>query len=179
MSKILNIIELGNKILRTKAKVVSASEIKTKEFQNFCNNLIATCDAKKGVGIAAPQVGVLHRVFIVWSKPSKRYKKAPKMEPLVVINPILKFLGTKKEKSFEGCLSIPGIRGLVSRYKKIEVSYITRDGENRKERYKDFVARIFQHEFDHLNGVVFLDRVDPKDLVTEKEYQKIIKSSRS
>lgn len=83
------------------------------------------------------------RVFIVWSKPSKRYKKAPKMEPLVIINPILKFLSKKTEKSFEGCLSIPGIRGLVPRYKKIEVSYTTRNGENKKEKYTDFVARTF------------------------------------
>ncbi len=175
MAKILKIIELGNPILRTKAKVVSRQEIKTKKFQNFCNNLIATCEEKNGVGIAAPQVGISQRVFVVWSKPSKRYKHAPKMDPLIVINPILKFLGTKKEKRFEGCLSIPGIRGLVSRYKEIEVSYTTRDGEKRKEKYTDFVARIFQHEFDHLNGVVFLDRTNSKDLITEAEYQKIIK----
>jgi peptide deformylase len=97
------------------------------------------------------------------------------MEPLVVINPELKFLNKKQEKSWEGCLSIPGIRGLVPRYKEIEIAYITRTGEKKKEKYTDFVAQIFQHEFDHLNGVVFLDRTNPKDLVTEAEYQKIIK----
>lgn len=175
MTKILKVIELGNPILRSKAKVVVLSEIKSKSFQNFCDNLIATCEAHFGVGIAAPQVGVSQRVFVVWSKSSKRYKTAPKMKPLVVINPKLRFLNKKQEKSWEGCLSIPGIRGLVTRYKDIEVTYTTRIGENKTEVYKDFVARIFQHEFDHINGVVFLDRANPKDLVTEVEYKKIIK----
>lgn len=175
MSKILKVIELGNPILRTKAKAVSVVEIKTRKFQNFCDNLITTCESKNGVGIAAPQVGVSKRVFVVWSKPSKRYKTAPKMEPLVVINPKLRFLKKRQEKSWEGCLSIPGIRGLVTRYKDIEVAYTTRTGEKKKEKYTDFVARIFQHEFDHLNGVVFLDLTNPKDLVTEAEYKKIIK----
>ena len=175
MTKILKVVELGNPILRSKAKTVALSAIKSKNFQNFCDNLIATCEAKSGVGIAAPQVGISKRVFVVWSKPSKRYKTAPKMEPLVVINPELKFLNKKQEKSWEGCLSISGIRGLVSRYKEIEIAYTTRTGEKKKEKYTDFVARIFQHEFDHLNGVVFLDRTNPKDLVTEAEYKKIIK----
>lgn len=178
MTKILKVIELGNPILRSKAKVVALSEIKSKSFQNFCDNLIATCEARFGVGIAAPQVGVSKRVFVVWSRPNKRYKTAPKMEPLIIINPELKFLNKKQEKSWEGCLSIPGIRGLVPRYKEIEITYTTRTGEKKKEKYTDFVARIFQHEFDHLNGVVFLDRVDPKDLITEKEYQKLFKKKK-
>jgi peptide deformylase len=176
--KPLKVIELGNPILRAKAKSVSVSEIKSKAFQNFCKKLIAICEAKKGVGIAAPQVGVLKRVFIVWSKPSKRYKHASKMEPLVVINPKLSFPKKNIEKGYEGCLSIPGIRGLVPRYKEVVVEYLNEKGEKKKEKYSEFVAKIFQHEGDHLDGIVFLDRTNPKDLITEAEYQKIVKKKR-
>ena len=91
MAKILKIRELGDPIIRKIAKKVSLKEIKSKNFQKFLADLIATCKAKDGVGIAAPQVGQRmwqsKRVFILWSRPSKRYKKAPKMKPLVVINP--------------------------------------------------------------------------------------------
>lgn len=179
MAKILKVVELGNPLLRAKAKTVSASEIKTKKFQNFCDNLIATCESNKGVGIASPQVGVSKKVFIVWSKPGKRYKTAPKMSPLVVINPTIKPLNKKQKKDWEGCLSIPGIRALVPRYTNIEVEYTTRDGKKVCEMYHDFVARIFQHENDHLDGKVFLDIVSSKDIVTEAEFKKIIKKRSS
>ncbi len=176
--KKLKVIELGNKVLRQKSKKVSRAEILSKKFQNFCDELIQTCKEKNGVGIAAPQVGVLKHVCIVWSRPNKRYKKIPKMEPEVVINPILIPLGKKQKKEFEGCLSIPGIRGLVPRYTKILVTYTNRKGEKCEAVCVDFVARIFQHEIDHLEGIVFLDRTNPKDLVTESEYQKIIKKKK-
>lgn len=178
MAKELKIIELGNPLLRAKAKSISKKEIKTKKFQNFCDKLIATCEVKKGVGIAAPQVGVSKRVFVVWSRPSKKRKMIPKMDPLIVINPELIFSSKKLVRDFEGCLSIPGVRAIVPRYKEIEVSYTTRDCTSVKEKYVDFVARIFQHEFDHIEGIVFIDRIDTKDLVTEKEYQRIKKASK-
>jgi peptide deformylase len=75
-------------------------------------------------------------------------------------------------KGWEGCLSVPGIRGLVPRYQAIEVEYIGRDGSQHRQELTDFVARIFQHELDHLNGIVFLDRVESTlDLISEKEFQ--------
>lgn len=173
--KKLRVIELGNKVLRQKSKKVSRAEILSQKFQNFCDELIQTCKEKNGVGIAAPQVGVSKRVCIVWSRPNKRYKKIPKMEPEVIINPVFVAQSKQMKKEFEGCLSIPGIRGLVPRSVKISIEYTNRKGEKRRSQYKDFVARIFQHEIDHLNGIVFLDRTNSKDLVTESEYQKIIK----
>ena len=172
--KQLKVIELGNPTLRVKAKEVSLKELGSKEFKKFAKDLVFACDKKNGMGIAAPQVGVSKRVFVVWSSPNKRYKKAPKMEPLVVVNPKITKFSKAEKKDFEGCLSIPGIRGLVKRSKEIEIEFLNIEGEKRKEKFNDFVARIFQHEYDHLNGIVFLDRSDPKDLLTEKEYKKII-----
>ena len=90
-----------------------------------------------------------------------------------MINPKLTAHSTEVIKGWEGCLSIPGIRGLVPRYQTIEVEYINRDGKAQKQELTDFVARIFQHEHDHLDGIVFLDRLEStQDIITEQEYQK-------
>lgn len=178
MAKKLKIVELGDKILRTKAKAVSITELKSNQFQDLIDNMIKTCDLSSGVGIAAPQVNEGLRVFILWSRSNKRYKKVPPLGPIAIINPKIVSTSKKVVKAYEGCLSIPGIRGLVPRHESIDVEFITREGEKLSLTLEDFPARIFQHEFDHLNGIVFLDRTDPRDLVTEKEYQKMLKKSK-
>ncbi len=179
MSKKLKIVELGDKILRTRAKVVSGKALKTKEFQNFIDDLIKTCDLSSGVGIAAPQVNEGLRVFILWSRTTKKRKNIPKLGPIAVINPKIVSASKRIIKSYEGCLSIPGIRGLVPRHKSIDVEFTTREGEKLRLTLEDFPARIFQHEYDHLNGIVFLDRTNPKDIVTEREYVRINQKSKS
>ena len=177
--KILKIRELGDPIIRKVAKDVSLVQIKSKKFQKFTKDLIATCSAKDGVGIAAPQVDdkmwQSKRVFIVWSRPGKRYKKVPEMEPLVIINPKIISSSKKILKDWEGCLSIPGIRGLVPRYASVEVEFLDIFGEKVFAKFSGFLARIFQHEFDHLNGVVFIDRADLKNIMTESEFNKKMK----
>jgi len=178
MSKKLKIVELGDKILRTKAKVVSMKELKTKKFQDLVDDMIKTCDLNEGVGIAAPQVNVGLRVFILWSRTTKKRKNIPTLGPIAIVNPKIISSSKKMVKGYEGCLSVPGIRGIVWRYKSIDVEFITREGEKLKITLEGFPARIFQHEYDHLNGIVFLDRTDPKSIVTEKEYQKILKSKK-
>ena len=175
MSKSLKIAELGSPYIRSVSRPIS--NIKDKKFQKFIDNLIKTCDVNNGVGIAAPQVAVGKRVFIVWSRPNKRYTKAPEMQPLAVINPKIIFTSSKMKKEWEGCLSIPGIRGNVKRPISIVAEFFTRDGKKITQKFSGFLARIFQHEFDHLNGIVFIDRTDPKDIVTEKEFKRIIKLS--
>lgn len=97
------------------------------------------------------------------------------MEPTAMINPRIISSSTETVKDWEGCLSIPGIRGLVPRNRAIEIEYTSRDGKLHRQELTDFVARIFQHEHDHLDGIVFLDRVEStKELMTEDEYQKQI-----
>jgi peptide deformylase len=97
------------------------------------------------------------------------------MEPTAMINPRIIAHSTEMVKGWEGCLSIPGIRGLVPRYQAVEVEYISQDGQLHRQELTDFVARIFQHEYDHLDGIVFLDRVEGiQDMMTEQEYQQRI-----
>ena len=99
------------------------------------------------------------------------------MEPAAMINPEILWMSDEKENGWEGCLSIPGLRGLVPRHRKIGVRYLTRKGEVVETEYADFLARVFQHEFDHVQGVVFLDRVESaQELMTEKEYLRSLQS---
>jgi peptide deformylase len=125
-----------------------------------------------GVGIAAPQVFESLAVFIVASRPNPRYPNAPDMAPEVIVNPEILGRSEQVEKGWEGCLSIPGIRGEVPRPDRIQVRYRTLDGETVEREFDGFVARVFQHELDHLHGIVFLDRLEStRDVVTEREFQ--------
>jgi peptide deformylase len=173
MAEILEIIQLGDPLLRTKAKLVE--DIQSQRFQKLIDNLVATVKQANGVGIAAPQVAESDRLFIVASRSTSRYPNAPEVAPTPMINPSILAHSTQIAKGWEGCLSIPGIRGLVPRYQAIEVEYTDRDGKLQKLELTDFVARIFQHEYDHLDGIVFLDRLEStQDIITEQEYQKRI-----
>ncbi len=167
-----NVVQLGSKILRTRSKTVRFPL--TSADKELIKDLKRICKAKDGVGIASPQVGVNKRIFIMWSKPNKRYPKAPDMgKPLVVINP--KIVSTPKKilKDWEGCLSIPGLRAMVPRHKNIEVEFQNEKGEKLEQTFSDFVARIFQHEFDHLEGILFIDRVRSTELFGEEEFKKV------
>ncbi|MGG6266742.1 peptide deformylase [Leptolyngbya sp. AN03gr2] len=173
MAEILDIIELGHPILREKAR--SIDNIKADRIQTLIDNLMATVQKANGVGIAAPQVAESYQLMIVASRPNLRYPNAPTMEPMPIINPKILAHSNETVKGWEGCLSIPGIRGNVPRYQAIELEFTDRFGKLQKMEMTDFVARIFQHEYDHFNGIVFVDRVEStRDLITEKEYQKII-----
>ena len=172
--KILEIAEMGNPVLRERA--VEVEDVRDPGVQHFIDDLIATGIDANGVGIAAPQVSVTKRIFIISSRPNVRYPDAPVMEPEAVINPEIISRSEETVKDWEGCLSIPGIRGLVPRHRWVEVSYVSREGNVVERRFSDFIARIFQHEYDHLNGVLFLDRIiSNTDLITEKEYVKLLR----
>ncbi len=172
MSNILQISEIGSPILRQKAAAIV--RIPGLDLDRSIDDLIATAIAANGVGIAAPQVGLSLRLFIVASRPSPRYPNAPMMEPTPMIDPHILDRSTELVSGWEGCLSVPGTRGLVPRHETIAVEYFTRDGERIQQELTGFIARIFQHEIDHLDGILFPDRVlDMTDLITEAEYLKI------
>ncbi|MBD1920021.1 peptide deformylase [Microcoleus sp. FACHB-831] len=173
MSEILQVSQLGNPVLRRQARPIQ--NVRDERIQKLIDDLIATAISANGVGIAAPQVSQSIRLFIVASRPSPRYPHAPTMEPTAMIDPKIVSHSAEIVKDWEGCLSIPGIRALVPRYQAIEVEYTSRDGELHRRELTDFVARIFQHEYDHLDGIVFLDRVENTgDMMTEQEYQQRI-----
>jgi peptide deformylase len=166
----MKIIELGNPILRKIALPVE--DIKNTKLQTLIDDLIATVRQADGVGIAAPQVARSYRAIVVASRPNPRYPDAPLMEPTAMINPVIVDRSSEQVKGWEGCLSVPGIRGFVPRHSAIEIEYLDRHGQICRQILTDFVARIFQHEYDHLEGLVFLDRVETtQDLMTESEYQ--------
>jgi peptide deformylase len=170
MTESLQIAQLGNPILRQQAQLVD--NVQDERIQQLIDALTATAVASNGVGIAAPQVSASYCLFIVASRPNQRYPNAPLMEPTAMINPRIIAHSFEIVKGWEGCLSIPGIRGLVPRYQAIEVEYTSRDGQLHRQELTDFVARIFQHEYDQLNGIVFLDRVEStQDMMSEQEYQ--------
>ena len=170
MTEPLPIIELGNPILHQPA--VQVEDFGDEHLQTLIDALLVTVHQSNGVGIAAPQVGVSCRLFIVASRPNLRYPHAPKMEPTVMINPTILNHSEQRIAGWEGCLSVPGLRGFIQRYHEIEVAYTDRAGRQHCQVLTDFVARIFQHELDHLDGKVFLDRIDnTQALMSEREFQ--------
>jgi peptide deformylase len=140
-------------------------------FQRFIEELIACGEDNMGVGIAAPQVGRNIRLFIMAPKPGPRYPDSPQIEPFAVLNPEILRLYGEVQKGWEGCLSVPGYRGLVPRYEFVDATWLDRHGNRQEATFGGFLARIFQHEFDHLEGVLYPSRMDPADpLLTLEEF---------
>lgn len=174
--RILRITRLGEPVLRKRLKPLRRPI--SAPVQRLIENMIVTMKKAKGVGIAANQVGVNQRIFIVAPEPSARYPHAPSMPPLAMINPKILSRSKRIQTDWEGCLSIPGIRAKVPRHYALEIEFTARDGQRQRAELSGFIARIFQHENDHINGHVYLDRVrDTRTFIVEQEYQKIIKKS--
>ena len=170
------IIELGEPTLRKKASKVS--DPTSAEIKHLVDGMLKSLKSAQGVGLAAPQVGISKRLFLVSPTGNQTPPYTHVDDTLVVINPIIKPLNNKTDYDWEGCLSIPGFRAQVKRYKSIELSYTNLMGDTCKEAYHDFTARIIQHEFDHLEGIVFLDRLkDLSTLMTDGYYMKWLKET--
>jgi peptide deformylase len=173
MTELRDIAQLGAKVLRQHAELVT--DVRSEETRLVIAALHATLANTQGVGIAAPQISESKQIIIVASRPTARYPSAPLMPATVMINPSFHALTEHKEKGWEGCLSIPSIRALVPRYTAIKIDYLDEHGTEQTAELHDFVARVFQHEFDHLQGKVFLDSVENnQDIVAESEYFKLI-----
>jgi len=168
MARIFQIAQLGHPVLRRVAEPVQEIDSSVRE---LVEDLFATSREANGAGIAAPQIHVSRRVFILSIRPTPRYPHAPTLEPTAVINPEILWVSDEREKDWEGCLSIPGIRGRVPRPTAIRVRYQGLDGVTVEREFNGFAARVFLHENDHLEGMTWLDHVeDNRDIVTEKEY---------
>lgn len=173
MTRVCEIAQLGDQVLRRKAETVS--DVHDADTLRIIEAMQSTLAGTSGVGIAAPQIKESKRIIIMASRPTLRYPSAPLMEPTVMINPGFQILSEIQEKDWEGCLSIPGIRALVPRYKEILIQYTDVQGSPVESKLNGFVARIFQHEFDHLEGKTYLDRVENNtDIFSESEFFKLI-----
>lgn len=164
------VLTLGHPVLRQVAQPVTS--VRDAQVQRLIERLLTTVGSANGVGIAAPQLGRSIQVLVVASRPNLRYPSAPTMAPTVLINPRMVAASDELDLGWEGCLSVPGVRGRVPRHRTVEVEYLDRQGQPQRQVWHGFVARIFQHEADHLAGRVFLDRVQSEtDLLSEEAYQ--------
>jgi len=164
-----SIVQLGNAILRQKA--VEVEHILAEECQHLISQMMLAVSQAGGVGIAAPQINHSVRIFIMCSKPNERYPDAPLMPPTAIINPEILHYSNDTVKDWEGCLSVPSMRGLVPRHDQIKVRYFDQQGHEHQKELTGFIARIFQHELDHLNGLTFIDQLEStKDLISEVEW---------
>lgn len=173
MTMMREIAQLGAKVLRQKAEAVA--DVHDGEIRQIIEAMLSTLASTQGVGIAAPQISESKRIIIIASRPTPRYPSAQLMEPTVMINPDFQVLSEIQEKGWEGCLSIPGVRALVPRYQEIMIQYTDQQGGLMESKLTGFVARIFQHEVDHLEGKSYLDRVENNtDIFAESEYIKLM-----
>lgn len=169
---ILKVARMGHPVLREVAKPVAASKIRTPEFQKFLDDMVETMREYDGVGLAAPQVHESIRVSVIqFEDDNPRYKGKGASGLHIFINPEVKILTKKTEGNWEGCLSVPGLRGYVERPNHLVVKYLDRDGEKCELEAEGFLAVVIQHEFDHLDGTLYIDRVSStKQLMYEEEF---------
>ena len=169
MGKILKIREVGDPVLNLVCKKVDVQNINNEILEDI-EDLKETLKFTGGFGIAGPQVGINKRIIVISIEKEKcSYKDCEDVPTTVMINPSWRKLSEEKESEFEGCLSVTTRRGKVERYKQIEVTYFNENGEKIVKKVSGFTARDIQHECDHLDGIIFLEKVTQKNGFATKE----------
>jgi len=174
------IIRMGHPTLRKPARSLDKRELRSPEIERLLVDMIDTLKDAGGIGLAAPQVDESIRLAIidVPGGPS-RYGEIPAMPLTVFANPRIEIVDPEAAGYWEGCLSVPGLRGYVERPQHARVTYQDLRGDTRQLELKGFLATVFQHEFDHLDGVLYIDRIkDPTKLVFEDEYVRYLAGAR-
>ena len=173
------IVEVGHPVLRECAREVSEEELRSDEVQRLIDDMVETMRAADGAGLAANQVAETLRIAVVEVRPGNpRYPYKAPIPLTVVVNPVIEPLDDEVERINEGCLSVPNLRGEVPRHMSIRLRYTDRDGEEHEEVRRGLTAGTFQHELDHLDGVLFLDRVDdPATLTTWDAYERFYRDT--
>ena len=159
---IREIHQIGHPVLAARAAEVDVDTIKSAEVQGWIDDMIDTMRDANGAGIAANQMGIPHRLFVIEVGDNPRYPYKPNIPLTVVINPEIRFLSDETFVSNEGCLSVPQMRGNVDRHVEIEVSYYDRDGQHQLQEVRGYSACTWQHECDHLDGVLFPHWINDK-----------------
>ena len=161
-----DIVTVGHPVLRERAREVTHDELAAADVQRLIDDLIDTMRHANGAGIAANQIGVPLRITTIEVNDNPRYPYKPRIPLTVVVNPVIQFLDDQVVDINEGCLSVPNLRGTVSRHVNVRVQYLDRDGSAHDEIKRGLTAGTFQHECDHLDGMLFLDRVtDPSSSI--------------
>lgn len=169
-AQLLEVIRLGHPVLRSVAEPVPEDWFGSGRLADLSLGMVRTMIEEEGVGLAAPQVAESLRLFSYWVPESD---DVPGTAPTVLVNPEIRPVGEEIEEGWEGCLSIPGLRGLVPRFRRIKVRARSVEGVPISLTADGFHARVIQHEFDHLDGVVFLDRMtSTQSLAFESEWER-------
>jgi peptide deformylase len=164
---------VGDPVLRERAREVTPEELRSPELQRLIDDMIETMRAAGGAGLAANQVGVLERVAVIEVRDNPRYPYKPPIPLTVIVNPVLTPVDDETFVVNEGCLSVPNLRGDLPRHVSVRVDYLDRGGEPHSDVRRGLTAGTFQHEVDHLEGVLFLDRVeDPTTFTTWEEFER-------
>ena len=156
---ILKVARLGHPVLRQQAEPVAPADIRSAHVQQLIDDMIETMHEYDGAGLAANQVHVPRRIAVIVVGKNPRYPDASEIPLTVVINPVVTPLTEETEDGWEGCLSVPDMRGVVPRYTGVRLECLDREGKAVDLVAKEFFARVLQHETDHLNGIVYVDRI--------------------
>jgi peptide deformylase len=156
---ILKVARIGHPVVRAAASPVPPADIASAGFQRLVDDMVATMHEYEGVGLAAPQVHVSLRVAVI-EVPASDERSRAAVPLTVLVNPVVTPLGDERVPAVEGCLSIPGLRGVVPRFARVRLEALDRDGRPFAAEASGFFARVIQHECDHLDGTVYLDRMD-------------------
>ena len=159
------IIKMGNPVLREVAKEFSVEEIGSAETKLLVEDMWDSMEAAGGIGLAAPQIGISKQLAVIrLQEKSNRYPDMVDSEDFIIFNPKITVLDKTEQGFWEGCLSIPGLRGFVERPRNIRVDYLDEDAKPKSIEIDEFLATVFQHEIDHLIGRLYVDRM--KDITT-------------
>jgi len=156
---ILKVARIGHPVVRTAAAPVPEAEIPSADFQRLVDEMVVTMHEYDGVGLAAPQVHVSLRVAVI-EVPASNARSEAAVPLTVLVNPVVTPLGDERVSGGEGCLSVPGLRGVVSRFNRVRLEALDREGRPYAAEASGFFARVIQHECDHLDGKVYLDRME-------------------
>jgi peptide deformylase len=176
------IAQLGEPVLRRRAREVTDTELRSPEIRRLLDDMVETMRDADGVGIAAPQVFESLRLCVIEVSENPRYPGAPALPLAFFANPVVTPLvphgpALRDENAvvmYEGCLSVQGIRGRVRRPRHVHVSALGRDGAPFEMTFEGVLAAVIQHELDHLDGTLFVDRADPKTLTFLREYERYV-----
>lgn len=169
------ICRMGNPILRKKASRIAKDFLLSDDFRQLQQDLLDSMKHYGGIGIAAPQIGVDLQVALIELQGFNRYGEEINLPLTTFINPEITFLTDDNQGFWEGCLSVPGLRGYVERPKKIKVSFLNEKGIEQEIIAEGFLATVLQHELDHLEGVLYIDRIkDPRMISYQEEFEEFI-----
>lgn len=163
MGKVLKIREVGDPILNKISEEINIKNI-NEEILEIIDDLKSTLEFGTGLGIAAPQIGINKRIIVVGAKKENiKYNDAEEIPLMAMINPTWRKTSNETDIQYEGCMSVPIIRGKVERYKDIELTYYDENGKKIIKQLHGFLARLVQHECEHLDGILFLEKVREKN----------------